>query len=99
MFWYIAYETVPRGGRTIIHSFGTTSQSALTKARMRRGAGKKLRTALAARALCDAFETKGCRVRIIVAANGRANLAPPRRVGRPDQPTVPFNHQMSLDAV
>ncbi len=70
-FWYIAYGKV--GRKQTIFGYGKSPLAAVGQAK-RRGAKQPLDTALAAKALCDAFAERGD-VRFNIAVNGRANLA------------------------
>jgi hypothetical protein len=70
-FWYIAYGKV--GRKQTIFGYGKSPLAAVGQAK-RRGAKQPLDTALAAKALCDAFAERGD-VRFSIAVNGRANLA------------------------
>lgn len=70
-FWYIAYGKI--GRKQAIFGYGKSPSAALGQAK-RRGADQPLDTALAAKALCDAFAERGD-VRFNIAVNGRANLA------------------------
>ena len=70
-FWYIAYGKV--GRKQTIFGYGKSPSAAVGQAK-RRGATQPLDTALAAKALCDAFVEHGGGIRFNIAVNGRANL-------------------------